>query len=257
MREAHRYVISIAGFDPSAGAGILADIKTFEQLGVYGLGVCSAVTAQTEDHFKSVQWVSCEEIMSQLLVLLEKYPVQFMKIGIVENFYVLKKILEYLNEFYPTIEVIWDPVLKASAGFTFHETISKPELIECCRKIFLMTPNAEEAKKLMDETDAMVAAQQLQSFTQVFLKTYETEEGRYDVLLQNGQQWNFKSAMLNGFEKHGSGCVLSAAITAFLAQGNDLKSSCELAKSYTFEFLRSVPGLLGTHRFIKLSEHHA
>lgn len=255
MQETHRYVISIAGFDPSAGAGVLADIKTFEQLGVYGLGVCSAVTVQTESSVDSVQWISYREIIAQLQALLEKYPVQFMKIGIVENFGVLKNVLGYLKEHYPDAAVIWDPVLKASAGFTFHDSVNQQELIDCCSKVFLLTPNATEATMLAGEPVVLKAAAQLQSFTQVLLKSYEAPDGMYDVLFGDGKQRYFKTAMLNGFEKHGSGCVLSAAVTAFLALGNDLKTSCELAKSYTFEFLQSTPGLLGTHHSIKLLTH--
>ncbi|MEO6166691.1 MAG: bifunctional hydroxymethylpyrimidine kinase/phosphomethylpyrimidine kinase, partial [Chitinophagales bacterium] len=158
---------------------------------------------------------------------------------------------------FPQIKIIWDPVMKASSGFEFHSTISKSVLTQCCQKVFLLTPNADEALALTNETDAVLAAEQLQQVTQVFMKSFKMKDGSmYDVLLQQGTRLNFKSEVLDGFEKHGSGCVLSAAITAFLALGNDLKTSCELAKSYTFEFLQSAPGLLGTHHAIKLPVQH-
>lgn len=258
MQQQRNYVISVAGFDPSAGAGILADIKTFEQLGVYGLGVCSAITVQTEDQFQSVRWISSEEIISQLQLLLEKYEVDVMKIGIIENFEVLIKILLFLKENFPFVKIIWDPVLKASAGFEFHAAIHYSGFLECCKNVFLITPNTEEVCALLQQTDAFVAAEKLQSFTHVFLKSYKNPDGRVqDILFEENENYNYDTMLLNGFEKHGSGCVLAAAITSFLASGNDLRSSCELAKSYTFEFLKSAPGLLGAHHSIKQFANHA
>jgi hydroxymethylpyrimidine/phosphomethylpyrimidine kinase len=76
-----KYTLSIAGFDPSAGAGILADIKTFEQCGVYGLGVCTAVTIQNDVEFEKVDWLSAESILSQIKILLKRFKVEVEKIG--------------------------------------------------------------------------------------------------------------------------------------------------------------------------------
>lgn len=81
MQGTRHYVISVAGFDPSGGAGILADVKTFESHGVTGLGVCSAITFQTEDQFMGVSWIPLHQIELQLDVLLKKYEVHFLKIG--------------------------------------------------------------------------------------------------------------------------------------------------------------------------------
>lgn len=258
MQHQRHYVISLAGFDPSAGAGILADIKTFEQLGVYGLGVCSALTMQTENRFHSVQWISPEQIVMQLQLLLEKYDVDYIKIGIVESLGKLREILLYLSNQFPHVKVIWDPIRSASAGFEFHQGDNLTEFTACCRLVYLITPNADEAKAWTGKDDALTAAASLQPFTNVFLKSYQSADGRMmDVLLQGDQCWNFDSLKLNGFKKHGSGCVLSSAITALLAQGNDLKRSCGWAKSYTYEFLMSTTDLLGEHHSIKLPIHHA
>lgn len=258
MQHERNYVISIAGFDPSAGAGILADIKTFEQLGVCGLGVCSAITVQTENQFKSVRWIPFDEIIAQLQLILEHYPVQFMKIGIVESMKVLEDILHFIHKDFPHIKIIWDPILKATSGFEFHHSINQSLFLNCCSRIFLITPNAYEAMQLMNEKDAFAASKRIQLIASVFLKSYVREDGGMnDVLFYEGTEIDFKADVLNGFEKHGSGCVLSAAITAFLALGNDLKTSCELARTYTYEFLRSTQSLLGEHRAIKLTNQHA
>lgn len=258
MHHDRNYVISIAGFDPSAGAGILSDVKTFEQLNVYGLGVCSAWTLQTEDAFLKVSWIPTDEIISQLEVLLEKYPVHVLKIGLVESLTQLEEILLFLKNNFPGIKIIWDPILKASAGFAFHPAIDQSRFLNCCREIFLITPNADEVMQLMREPDVLVAAEKLSAITSVFLKSFVNPAGSmWDVLFTGHKKYFLETEILESYRKHGSGCVLSSAIAAFLANGNDLQLSCELAKAYTFQFLKSSPTLLGEHAKIKSVQEHA
>ena len=104
----------------------------------------------------------------------------------------------------------------------------------------------------MNEPDALEAARNLGDVTSVFLKSYSTDHiiGD-DILLSDGEEFLLKTEKFGDLKKHGSGCVLSSAITAYLAMGADLKESCDLAKWYTFEFLKSTDGLLGVHRNIK------
>lgn len=246
------FVISVAGFDPSGGAGLLSDAKTFEQVGVQGLGVCSAITVQTAELFERVHWVATTIIKEQLALLLQQYPVRFLKVGIVESFEVLHELLMYLERSFPHVKVIWDPVIKSTTGFAFHAAIDKTSFLECCRHIYLITPNADEAKELMNETDAVTAAMQLQLLTNVLLKSCKLQDGSIgDLLLAYGERHELRASLLNGYAKHGSGCVLSSAITANLALDNDLYQSCRLAKAYTLAYLKSSPGLLGIHQSIK------
>lgn len=251
-------MISIAGFDPSGGAGILADIKTFESLGVYGFGVCSAITLQTEDEFKGVAWIPLHQIELQLDTLLQKYEVEFLKIGLIQSFEVLDRLVQTINKKYPRIKIIWDPILRASAGFQFHDQTEESLLYEILSHIYLLTPNSDEAKILMSTEDSLIASKEIARFTNVFLKSYfDSRHKHCDILLEKDQEHFFKTETISDLKKHGSGCVLSAAITASLAKGNDLKSSCEEAKAYTFKFLKSTEGLLGIHNHIKLISQHA
>src|ERR1041384_3366717 len=121
MEQQRPYVLSLAGLDPSGGAGILADIKTFEMQQVYGLGVCTAITVQTATQFLDVHWVPVDQIIAQLEPLLSSYQPQYCKIGLTEHVGILKQVLEYLHHQVPGIKVILDPVLSASAGYTFHD----------------------------------------------------------------------------------------------------------------------------------------
>ena len=82
MQPLRNYALTIAGFDPSNGAGLTADIKTFEQHKIYGLSVCTAITLQTEDHFYEIRWEKIEDVIKSLKILLEKYPVSVVKTGI-------------------------------------------------------------------------------------------------------------------------------------------------------------------------------
>ena len=114
------FVLSIAGFDPSSGAGIGADLKTFEATGSYGLGVCSALTFQNEDIFTGVHWTAWEDIKKQCDLLLQKYNVEFLKIGLIESFEILDRLLDYLLDQDKRLKIIWDPILDASYGISFH-----------------------------------------------------------------------------------------------------------------------------------------
>jgi hydroxymethylpyrimidine/phosphomethylpyrimidine kinase len=262
MQSNRQYAITIAGFDPSGGAGILADVKTFEQFDVHGLAVCTAITLQTEDSFKGVAWTPLHQIELQIETLLQKYKVEFAKIGLIQNLEVLNELLVFFEKKFPQVKIIWDPILKSSSGFSFHDQLDEALLYNILSKIFLITPNATEAKQLMQADDALIAAKNINRFCNVFLKSYEKENLHSDVLLQNGKliagsqgEKYFATQMINANEKHGSGCVLSAAITAMLARGNDLEASCSTAKDYVLQFLKSEDGLLGMHHQIKLMQH--
>nr|MBA3901641.1 bifunctional hydroxymethylpyrimidine kinase/phosphomethylpyrimidine kinase [Bacteroidota bacterium] len=111
MEAVNPNIITIAGFDPSAGAGILSDIKTFEAHGEYAMGACSAITVQNDLMFESVEWVSPERIIAQLQILAERFSFGFVKIGLIENPKVLKQVLGFIKNEMPEAKVIWDPVI--------------------------------------------------------------------------------------------------------------------------------------------------
>ncbi len=258
MRTERKYVISIAGFDPSGGAGILADVKTFEQLDVNGLGVCTAITLQTENEFRGVSWIPLHQIELQLDTLLQKYEVAFLKIGVIQSLEVLDALIQMIRKKFPQIKIVWDPILKSSSGFQFHSEVEENLLYEILAQIFLITPNPDEAKKMLHEENSFRAAKAMSRFCNVFLKSILDEGGNHgDILFEQEKDFFLKTEVIKTTTKHGSGCVLSAAIAASLAKGFDLKTSCENAKSYTHKFLKSTDGLLGMHHHINLTSQHA
>lgn len=248
MSASRPYVLSIAGFDPSAGAGILSDIKTFESNGVYGLGVCSALTFQNDISFEKVDWLSPENIISQIEVLSKRFDFSYVKIGLIWNLKSLEIIINFLKGLKREIKIVWDPILSASAAFEFHKEINNEALKKICAEIYLVTPNWIEVSKLVTSPNAIESANLLNDYCNVFLKGgHSGEEQANDILFSNKQQYLFKQERILNRDKHGSGCVLSSAITAELAKGRDLIKACELAKKYMTVFLKSSDNLLGFH----------
>jgi hydroxymethylpyrimidine/phosphomethylpyrimidine kinase len=243
------FALTIAGFDPSGGAGLLADIKTFEANQIYGLGVCTALTVQHENRFDSVQWVDNELIIEQAKLLFEKYSIQYVKIGLVKSLDDLSKIITALLSWNPEVIIIWDPILKASTGFNFHDEINVSTLIMILKQIYVLTPNLPEANLLVNdslntEQKALILAENCA----VFLKGGhgDLDESK-DVLFYQNQRFEYFAKRIIQGEKHGSGCVLSSAITANLAKGFPLEKACEEAKKYITAFLGSNNSLLGYH----------
>ncbi len=248
MPKPRPIALSIAGFDPSAGAGILADIKTFESCSVYGLGVCSALTVQNDVDFKSVNWVSEKEIIAQINVLLERFDVDFVKIGIIENWSILTEIIFHLKDYNEQIQIVLDPVLRSSTGFDLQKKIDFMQLGAVLQNITLLTPNWQEVEQLAKQS-AKTAVQMLSTMCPILLKG-----GHRKDALGKDELWNhgilkstYEAKQIAKSGKHGSGCVLSSAITAYLAQGYKLMTACKKGKQYTEQFLNSNDTLLGYH----------
>lgn len=242
--------LTIAGFDPSGCAGILADVKTFEAHGVYGMAVCTANTEQNITAFKKANWINKNEILSQLNLLQQEVNFEFVKIGLVENFESLYSIINQLQKQNPSVKIIWDPVCRASAQFVFHTEIEKDLLEKICRKLYLITPNLEEQKILAPGMETEAAGKYLSTFCNVLIKGgHDTTANSTDILFTKDGAHYFEAERLENFSKRGTGCVLSAAILANLAKGETLMQACVNAKNYMHQYLTSNHSLAGTHTY--------
>lgn len=243
-------ILTIAGFDPSSGAGITADIKTFETLNCYGFSVCTANTIQNDISFLACHWTPIALIKSQIELLFDRFEIDFVKIGIVENWHTLSIIVQTLLAKNSAIKIVLDPVLRSSSAFDFHMGHIE-KLDEILPHIYLITPNYIEIENLYADKNSHETIAFLSSQTNLFLKGGHRKEniGR-DVLYNNNnnnQIITFEPKQTTCTEKHGSGCVLSSAITSYLALGFPLTEACEQGKRYTEHFLSSTPSLLGFH----------
>lgn len=232
-------VLSIAGFDPCGGAGILADIKTFEQLQVKGMAVITANTLQTEQHFYELQWQPVADLCRHIEILMQFYSIAVIKIGIVQDADMLQQIISTIRQHNENTFIIWDPVLKSSTGFTFFADKGSGALKDILKQIDLLTPNLPEYEQLQQ----LISAEQT-----VLLKGgHRKAQTGLDILFHQGQEIALSPATQAVYAKHGSGCVLSAAIAAYIASGQTIKEACSQAKNYVERFLNSHPTLLGYH----------
>src|ERR1039458_6336810 len=114
MQPIQSAVLTIAGFDPSGGAGVLADIKTFEQIGVYGCGIVAGVTYQSDLQFEGGLWLGFDEIHAQFKPLAGRFTFEYAKIGLIDSAEVLKSTVKMPQVHNPQIKIIWDPVMETS-----------------------------------------------------------------------------------------------------------------------------------------------
>lgn len=241
-------VLSIAGFDPTGGAGVLTDVKTFEQHQCLGFSVISASTIQSEDEFIAVKWIPLNEIIDQMEPLFSKYSIDFVKIGIIENLEVLSELVKWLKEKNSEIKIIWDPVISSSSGFLLLNDLDAELLKGILSNIYLITPNILEAKLLSKDEDAQEGAKSLSQFCAVYLKGGHSAEALgTDRLFSKGEIHTIEATSSDFIPKHGSGCILSSAILCNLAKENSLEESCKKAKYYIEKILGSNNKLLAYH----------
>jgi hydroxymethylpyrimidine/phosphomethylpyrimidine kinase len=235
-------VLTIAGLDPSGCAGLLADVKTMQAQGVYGMAVCTANTVQNVNEFENPNWIRPEEIVEQIRCLQREFKFEYIKIGLVESVSVLNSILDELIAFNPEVKIIWDPICKASASFEFHKEINSESLERICSRLYLLTPNLDELAVLGG------SGKFLARFCNTLVKGgHGLGDTSVDTLFTGDEICAFEGKRLMGFSKRGTGCVLSSAILSNLANGMDLIRACREAKEYVFNFLMSNPSKIGVH----------
>lgn len=249
-------VVSIAGFDPSSGAGVSSDLKVMESHGVYGLGVVSALTYQNESEFKKAEWCSNEQVLDQLSLLLDKHTPSVAKVGMIKDSEQFLAVASLLKQRCPSIKIVWDPILKATATKDkLHEVFFKNSLQEILQAIDLVTPNLLEAASIFGTTDVLSLKEIARNAkTSILLKGGHGEDSTsIDTLISpEGETTAFNVARVP-FDKHGTGCFLSSAIASYVSLGEDWASACALAQREVVNFLKSNASRLGFHAMQKRS----
>jgi hydroxymethylpyrimidine/phosphomethylpyrimidine kinase len=236
-----RNVLSIAGSDPSGGAGIQADLKTFAARGVYGMAVVTALTAQNTRGVSGVEAVSPGFVEDQIEAIFEDIRVDAVKIGMIANAGIARAVAGVLSG-HQTIPVVLDPVMVAKGG----SVLLAPDAVEVLTTRLvplaaMLTPNLPEAAALLGEPEAVdragMAAQAMRLRAlgpgSVLIKGGHLEgEGSPDVLATlDGLEW-YEAARVATQNTHGTGCTLSSAIAAELAKGVDAQEAVRAAKAY-------------------------
>lgn len=249
MSQTRPFVLSLAGFDPSGGAGILADIKTMENHQVYGLGILTANTIQTEDSFVAIRWEKRDYILQQLEVISKRYQPQVVKIGIVESGIELLYYVETIKRCVPQAFILWDPVLRSSTQFDFTATIDKQTLITILHQIDLITPNYMEMDQLIDtEATPLEKAESLREVCTILLKGgHHPHTKAVDQLFIADEIHTFYPQHVYSQSKHGTGCILSSAIASYVAHEYPLYQAVRKAKKYVEQIITSNSTLLAYH----------
>ncbi|WP_027138048.1 hydroxymethylpyrimidine/phosphomethylpyrimidine kinase [Gaetbulibacter saemankumensis] len=247
----HKYILSIAGFDPSSGAGITSDIKTFEAHGLYGLSVCTGITVQNDITFKECIWTNSKVILDQIDTLFQRFEIPVVKIGIVESWKVLLLILKKLHYLNSNIKIILDPIFKSSSGFDFHLKENQKCFDTILKYCYIVTPNYDEIKNLYPDLDIKETIEYISSFTNIYLKGgHRKDKQGWDELYFNRiVMVNMPPFTKTISQKHGSGCVLSSALASNIALNVMIEDACKQAKLYTEQFLNSNKTLLGNHLY--------
>ncbi|CAL2085917.1 hydroxymethylpyrimidine/phosphomethylpyrimidine kinase [Tenacibaculum sp. 190524A02b] len=247
-----KHILTIAGIDPSSGAGLTSDIKTFEAHGLYGLAVCTAVTVQNDIDFKQCTWIDPKVILHQIQTLFERFEITVVKIGIIQSWEVLLEITQLLKTLNPTIKIIIDPILKASAGFNFHTKDNLEVFEKVMHNCYFLTPNYDEIKALFPKKSIEETIDFIAERTNIYLKGgHRTDKKGWDEVYHNKiVKINIPPIASTVHEKHGSGCVLSSALAANIAKEISFEDIFKNVKSYTEQFLNSNDSLLGEHSYV-------
>jgi len=231
--------LTIAGSDPSGGAGIQADLKTFHQFGVYGEAVITLLTVQNTQRVSAVDVLPEALVLSQLAAVLEDIPPQAVKTGALGSPEMVRSIARAIVGF--TFPLVVDPVMVSKHGAPLGGG-GWEDLIPLAT---LVTPNMPEAEILTGTSDMRRAAELLYGMgaRNVLIKGGHREDSALDILF-DGQEWiEFPAPRIDTQHTHGTGCTYSAAITAGLAAGIPLVDAVARAKRFIHEAIRSNPGL--------------
>lgn len=239
-------VMSIAGVDPSGGAGIFADIKTFQALGVYGTGIVTALTAQNPQKMYSLKAIETSYVEEQIDAILDTYNVEYIKTGMLYSTDIIKSVSKKIREY--NLKAVVDPVMVATSGGELAKNDLSQNLLKyLLPKAILTTPNVSEAEKLTNikitnEEEAKKACEKLgKTCNNIITGGHLNGINTINI---DGTTSIFKQKLLKTDNLHGSGCNFSAAIVSYLSQKNDLKTSILKASDYTYESIKN--GKYGT-----------
>lgn len=242
--ERPRTALSVAGSDPSGGAGVQMDIKCFAAAGVHGCCAITAVVAQNTTGVRSVHPVPARAVGEQMDSVFDDFKISAMKTGMLYGAATAKVVATKAAE--QGTALIVDPVLSASRG----APISRPDLLEALRErlipnAVLVTPNIPEAERLagMDirgEDDMRRACREIRALGcgSVLLKGGHMPNGQANDMFFDGRFRMFRGPRLD-HDVHGTGCMLSAFITAFVGKGCPLPRSIGMAKGCVTQIIRS------------------
>ncbi|MDL2269509.1 bifunctional hydroxymethylpyrimidine kinase/phosphomethylpyrimidine kinase [Desulfosarcina sp. OttesenSCG-928-A07] len=260
-----RVALTIAGSDSSGGAGIQADLKTFQAIGVFGMSAITAVTVQNTQKVYAIQEMRSDIVHDQITCLFEDIPIHAVKIGMVASVPLIEAISRALTSIPDRPPMILDPVMISKSGYMLLESDARAALV---RYLFplarVVTPNLPEAEALLDrkigDIDAMKAAARdiaaLGADNVVVKGGHLGGIAATDVLFDGKDFHLLECPRIDTHHTHGTGCTFSSAIAAHMALGLPFAEAVGRAKTYvTGAIANALPlghGCGPTHHFFDL-----
>ncbi|HET6388013.1 bifunctional hydroxymethylpyrimidine kinase/phosphomethylpyrimidine kinase [Hyphomicrobium sp.] len=244
--EAVPIALTIAGSDPSGGAGIQADLKTFSAFGIYGATIITALTAQNTHGVSGVFPISLEFIAAQFHSVVSDLEVSSIKTGMLGDAATVETVARLLAEV-PRVPVVVDPVMVATSG----DVLLRADAIEAVRSALipraqLITPNIPEASRLLDCPEAETE-DEMRTQAEALMKLgcgavlvkggHGAGADAVDVFFDGREHQAFRRPRVETNNTHGTGCTLSAAIAAGLAAGKPLPEAVEAGKLFVWRAL--------------------
>ncbi|WP_102693611.1 bifunctional hydroxymethylpyrimidine kinase/phosphomethylpyrimidine kinase [Rummeliibacillus pycnus] len=233
-------VMTIAGSDSGGGAGIQADLKTFQELGVFGTSAITALTAQNTLGVEGIFPSTAEFVQQQIEAVLRDLPVKAAKTGMLFSAEIIETVAQSLKD--KEIQLVIDPVMIAKGG----ASLLQLEAVKALKSSLLplatvLTPNIPEAEVISGMTIKTTA--DIDKAANIILDMgvacvvmkgghLEGEEAIDTVYFKNGTSFSMQTKRIQTQQTHGTGCTFSSAITAFLGKGSDLRAAIIEAKKY-------------------------
>ncbi|MED5283089.1 MAG: bifunctional hydroxymethylpyrimidine kinase/phosphomethylpyrimidine kinase [Thermoproteota archaeon] len=237
-------VLSIGGSDPSSGAGIQSDVKTFENHDVYGFTVITAITSQNTKKISKIAPISAKDIRTQLESVLSDFQIDAIKIGMVYDSSIIKIVNTMIKN--QKCPIVVDPIIES----TTKKILLKKSAIDSYKRYIIplatiITPNKKEAKILSGSSKAEDAAKELQKLgaKNVIITGFrESEKEIEDFVMEVDNNYILKGKKIK-IINHGSGCNYSASITASLARKKSIYEATVTAKEYVYQSIKKSKNL--------------
>lgn len=239
-------VLSIGGSDPSSGAGIQSDLKTFSSLDAYAFTTITSITSQNTQKFGNIEPVSSKMIKNQIDVIFSDFKIDAIKIGMVYNSKIIKALYSKLSKI--KIPIILDPVLKSTTGGILLKKYALNDYKKFLISIaFIITPNVLEASiisgiKIKNKQDLYQSALKIKDYgvKNVVITGANLEKNKISDFVLDRKKFYYISGEMIKRINHGSGCSFSAALTIAIARGMNIHDAVKFAKKYTFDSIKNA-----------------
>ncbi len=242
--------LTVAGFDPSGGAGVIADVKTFQAFGCFATAAVTSLTFQNTTGVFGAAHQTAETVRAQVMAVIQDFSLACVKTGMLPTREVILEVARLLRETELPSPVV-DPVIRSTSGYDLIDASAlaslTAELLPLAR---IVTPNIPEAERITglritDEEGMRRAALRMRDMgvRAVLVKGGHLEGDAIDLLDDGGRVTSFRGERIEGGRIHGTGCTLAAAIAACLARGMSLEGAVKAAKRFVSDAILFAPNI--------------